>query len=57
MYKDNKPAKKCPHCKETYELDVGFSKNKRRKDGYQTWCKICMTTNTLVQDSFNFNSY
>lgn len=34
----------CSKCSQSYELEIGFSKNKAMKSGYSNWCKGCMST-------------
>lgn len=36
-----KQSKWCPHCKQDVPLE-GWSKNKGRADGLQSWCKVCL---------------
>jgi hypothetical protein len=43
------PDKLCRRCKRTKPLD-GFSRNKRAKDGLQTYCKVC--TNALTMERY-----
>lgn len=49
--------KKCTKCSKLKEFD-GFCKSSRMKDGYQNWCKLCMTDNTMSRykkDKTKFN--
>lgn len=41
--------KTCKKCKEEKPLEM-FSKNRRRKDGYQDWCKACIK----IRDKENY---
>jgi len=35
--------KKCPKCNEVKPLETGFHHNRRNFDGFQSYCKPCMT--------------
>jgi hypothetical protein len=38
---DQPQTKRCPNCRQTYELK-GFSRSNSRKDGRQGWCRGCV---------------
>lgn len=44
--------KKCSNCKEEKGLEE-FNKNKARKDGHNTFCKICSTKNSRTYYKIN----
>ena len=48
--------KTCPGCKETKEL-IAFAHNKAKKDGYQTYCKLCKVAQDKLYYSTNKESH
>ena len=46
--KENMTTKRCTRCKQDKELSL-FSKNKKAKDGLQSWCQKCMSESRSIR--------